>query len=48
MKLAVVRSIGSARGFRDEQDVADFEQELVDQFALAMAASGLTDGHIQP
>ncbi|MBN9191873.1 tyrosine-type recombinase/integrase [Microbacteriaceae bacterium K1510] len=47
MKLAVVRSIGSARGFRDEQDVADFEQELVDQFALAMAAAGLTDGHIQ-
>jgi integrase/recombinase XerC len=28
-------------------EVEDFEQEIVDQFALAMAASGLTDGHIR-
>jgi integrase/recombinase XerC len=25
----------------------DFEQELVDQYALAMAAAGLSDGHIR-
>ena len=45
MRLAAVRSIGTARGFRDEQDAADFEQEIVDQYALAMAAAGLTDAH---
>ena len=28
------------------QDVEDFEQELVDQYALAMVAAGLSDGHI--
>ncbi|GAB4100830.1 tyrosine-type recombinase/integrase [Sinomonas halotolerans] len=28
------------------QELEDFEQELVDQFALAAAASGATDGHI--
>lgn len=27
--------------------VEDFEQEIVDQYALAMAASGLSDGHIR-
>jgi integrase/recombinase XerC len=26
--------------------VEDFEQEFVDQYALAMAAAGLSDGHI--
>jgi integrase len=26
--------------------VADFEQEIVDQYALAMAAAGLTDAHV--
>lgn len=46
MKLAAVRSIGSARALRTEQDAEDFEQELVDQYALAMAASGLSDRHI--
>jgi hypothetical protein len=25
----------------------DFEQEIVDQYALAMAAAGLSDGHIR-
>lgn len=29
------------------QDVEDFEQELVDQYALAMVAAGLSDGHIR-
>lgn len=46
MTLAVVRSIGSGRGLRSEQDAEDFEQELVDQYALAMAAAGLTDRHV--
>jgi integrase/recombinase XerC len=27
--------------------VPDFEQEIVDQFALAMAAAGVSDGHIR-
>jgi hypothetical protein len=27
--------------------VPDFEQEIVDQYALAMAAAGLSDGHIR-
>jgi hypothetical protein len=36
MKLAAVRSIGTARSWRCEQDAEDFEQEIVDQFALAL------------
>ena len=46
MKLAVVRSIGTARGWRSEEDAADFEQEIIDQYALAMAAAGLSDAYI--
>jgi integrase/recombinase XerC len=46
MTLAVVRSIGSAHRLRTPEDVEDFEQEIVDQYALSMAAAGLTDGHI--
>ncbi|MET8539911.1 tyrosine-type recombinase/integrase [Kitasatospora sp. NPDC004799] len=46
MTLAVVRNISSARALRTQQDVEDFEQEIVDQYALAMAAAGLTDGHV--
>src|SRR5690625_728922 len=46
MKLAAVRSIGTARGWRSEEDAADFEQEIIDQYALAMAAAGLSDGYI--
>jgi len=42
MSLAVVRSIGTARGWRSEEDAADFEQEIIDQYALAMAAATLT------
>lgn len=44
--LAEVRSVGSARRLRSPQDLEDFEQELVDQFALAVAGSGVTDGVI--
>lgn len=46
MNLAVVRSIGTARGWRSEEDAADFEQEIIDQYALAMAAAGLSDAYI--
>lgn len=46
MRLAAVRSIGSSRGLRTAQDVEDFEQEIVDQYALAMAAGGLSDSYV--
>lgn len=46
MNLAVVRSIGTTRGWRSEEDAADFEQEIIDQYALAMAAAGLSDAYI--
>ncbi len=44
--LAVVRSIGSGSVLRTAEDVAAFEQEIVDQYALALAASGLSDGYV--
>lgn len=43
MSLAVVRSLRTVRGAGSAQELEDFEQELVDQFALALAAAGLTD-----
>lgn len=46
MTLAVVRSIGSGSALRTVEDVAAFEQEIVDQYALALAAAGLTDGYV--
>ncbi len=46
MSLAVVRNLGSPTKFRCEQDIDDFEQEIVDQYSLAMAAAGLGDDHI--
>ena len=46
MTLAVVRNLSSARALRTAEEVEDFEQEIVDQYALSMAAAGLTDGHI--
>lgn len=46
MTLAVVRNIGSAGTLRTDEDVAAFEQELVDQYALALAAAGLTDAYV--
>ena len=42
----MVRNISSPLAFRSGEDVEDFEQELVDQYALAMAAAGLSDGHV--
>jgi hypothetical protein len=44
--LAVVRSLGTARSLRTPDEVEDFEQELVDQYALAVAGAGVTDRHI--
>ena len=44
--LAVVRSLAAPQHLRTAQEAEDFEQELVDQYALAMAASGVTDGHL--
>lgn len=44
--LAVVRSLGSANRLRSVSELEDFEQELVDQYAMAMAAAGITDGHV--
>ncbi len=46
MTLAVVRSLGTARRLRSPQELEDFEQELADQYALAMAAAGVTDRHV--
>ncbi|HEX5115992.1 MAG TPA: tyrosine-type recombinase/integrase [Pseudonocardiaceae bacterium] len=46
MSLAVVRSIGLAGPLRSTQELEDFEQELIDQYALAMAGAGLTDGYV--
>jgi len=46
VSLAVVRSLGSPRRLRSAAELEDFEQELVDQYALAMAGAGMTDRHI--
>src|SRR5680860_491978 len=46
MSLAVVRNLSSARALRTADDVEAFAQEIVDQCALAMAAAGLSDGHV--
>lgn len=46
MTLAVVRSLGGARRLRSVTELEDFEQELIDQYALAGAGAGLTDAHV--
>ena len=46
MGLAVVRSLGTARRLRSPQELEDFEQELVDQYALAVASWGATDHYV--
>ena len=46
MGLAVVRSMSTARSTRTVTDLEDLEQELVDQYCLAMAGAGTTDRHI--
>ena len=47
MKLVAVPGGATAFVLATAQDAEDFEQELVDQYALAMVASGLSDGHIR-
>jgi site-specific recombinase XerD len=44
--LAVVRTLRSPRRLATAHEVTDFEQELVDQFALAMVGAGNTDEHV--
>lgn len=44
--LAVVRSLGLPRRLTTPAEFDDFEQELVDQWSLAMAGAGATDGHV--
>jgi site-specific recombinase XerD len=46
VRLAVVRSAAAVRRPTSPQELDDFEQELVDQYALAAAAAGVTDDHI--
>jgi hypothetical protein len=46
MALAVVRSLSTAKRFQSPQMLEDFEQELVDQYALASAGLGVTDAYI--
>jgi site-specific recombinase XerD/DNA-binding Xre family transcriptional regulator len=46
LSLALVRTLGLPRKLGSELDAEDFEQELVDQFALALAGAGLTDGYV--
>ena len=46
MTLAIVRNISSGAVLRSAEAVEDFEQEIVDQYALAMGASGLTDSYV--
>lgn len=44
--LAEVRSVGSPRRLRTPEELEDFEQELVDQYALAALGAGVTDGTV--
>jgi site-specific recombinase XerD len=46
LRLAAVHNLGAPRALRTTEDVEEFEQEIVDQYALAMAAAGLSDGHV--
>ncbi|MEV0050486.1 hypothetical protein AB0H34_08340 [Saccharopolyspora shandongensis] len=43
VNLAAVRSIGFSQALRTTQDEDDFEQELVDQYALAQLGARVTD-----
>jgi len=45
-ELAVVRSLGAPRRLVTAADLEDFEQELVDQWALALAGAGCVDSHV--
>jgi integrase/recombinase XerC len=47
VKLVALPSGATELALTTPQDAEDFEQELVDQYALAMLAAGLSDGHIR-
>ncbi|WP_208012840.1 hypothetical protein [Nesterenkonia salmonea] len=47
MKLVALRGGAADEVLRTAQDSEDFEQEIVDEHAIAMAAAGLSDGHIR-
>jgi len=42
----VVRSLEAPRRLVTVEEVAEFEQELVDQYLLAMVGAGITDGQV--
>ena len=46
MGLAEVRSLGLPRRLVSSDERDDFEQELIDQYALAGAGAGISDGSI--
>jgi site-specific recombinase XerD len=46
VSLAVVRSLAAPRRLTTVEELRDFEQELVDQYALAMVGAGITDGQV--
>lgn len=45
-QLAIVRSLGGPRRLVNESQVSDFAQELIDQWALALAAAGYVDSYV--
>lgn len=46
MSPAVIRSLDAPRRLARVEDVQDFEQELVDQYLLAMVGAGMKDSHV--
>lgn len=46
MTLAVVRSLDSPRRLRTLEETQDFEQELIDQYLLAMVGAGTSDASV--
>lgn len=46
VSLATVRTLGAPARLRTAQEAEDFEQELVDQFALAAIGAGAGDHHV--
>ncbi|MEW1734341.1 tyrosine-type recombinase/integrase [Nocardia beijingensis] len=47
MTLAVVRSLREPRGPVTDEELADFEVDVLSEFVLARASAGLTDGSIR-
>lgn len=47
MTLAVVRNLASPRALRSAVEEEDFEQQIVDQYALALAATGAVDTTVE-